>query len=203
MKKNIRYIVYSILMYILVGPLAVSAQTKFETIGGVKIVIEGTSNIHDWKMNSEKGSCSIVADQASGTLNGISNLSFSINPTTIKSESKAMDKNAYKALNTDKFPSISFTANAVTVKPNGGSAYTVAAKGRLTISGVTKPVLLTAIATLNPDKSVSYTGSYKLKMTDFEVEPPSIMFGAIKTGDDIVVKFNVVLKEAALTSLKN
>ena len=38
---------------------------------------------------------------------------------------------------------------------------------------------------------VQFTGSYTLKMTDFSVKPPTAMFGTIKTGDEITVKFNV------------
>jgi len=30
-------------------------------------------------------------------------------------------------------------------------------------------------------------------MTDFKVEPPSFMFGTIKTGDEITVSFEAVL----------
>jgi len=32
-------------------------------------------------------------------------------------------------------------------------------------------------------------------MSEFNVEPPSFMFGAMKTGDEIIVKFSLTLKK--------
>jgi hypothetical protein len=183
---------------LLAGLLSVApavAQTKYESIGGVKIVIEGTSNIHDWDMKSDKGSCSGIFDVSNtGAVTGMSFLNFSVPAESLKSEHTSMDKNSYKALHTSKYAQINFTASSATIKPNGNTGYVLTAKGRLTISGVTKDVVLTANGVVNPDKSITYSGAYQLKMTDYSVEPPSLMFGAIKTGDAITVKFNLLLK---------
>lgn len=197
-------IMFSILLANLLLSAAALAQTKYESLGGVKIVIEGTSNIHDWDMKSDKGFCSGIFDVSnSGAFTGMSYLNFSVPAESLKSEHKAMDKNSYKALNTGKYAQISFTASAGNIKPVGNDSYLLTAKGRLTIAGVTKEVVLTANGTVNPDKSITYSGSYKLKMTDYSVEPPSLMFGAIKTGDNIVVKFNLQLKSIQPTASTN
>jgi len=171
------------------------AQVKYQSIGGVKLVIAGTSNIHDWDLKSDKGYCSSVFDiSQTGALNGVSYINFTVPAESLKSEHKGMDKNTYKALNTGKYSSISFTAASVTVKPAGSTNYFLTARGRLTISNVTRDVVLTAIGVMNADKSITYSGTYQLKMTDYNVEPPSLMMGAIKTGDLVTVKFNLLLK---------
>jgi hypothetical protein len=171
------------------------AQTKFQSVGGVKLTIEGTSNIHDWDMKSDQGYCSSLFDiTKTGTLNGVSYINFTVPAESLKSEHKGMDKNTYKALNTEKYSNISFTASSVTVKPNGTLGYILTARGRLTISGVTKDVVLTANGAMNADKSISYNGAYKIKMTDYNIEPPSIMMGAIKTGEFVTVKFDLLLR---------
>jgi hypothetical protein len=174
---------------------SVAGQTKYQSAGGVKLVIEGTSNIHDWDMSSDKGSCTATfVLNNSGIPTGLDALNFTVPAESLKSEHKAMDKNTYKALSTDKYAVISFTAVSATIRPTGGSGYQLSAKGKLTISGVTKDVQLTATGIMNPDRSITYSGAYQLKMTDFKVDPPTIMFGSIKTGDNITVKFNLVLK---------
>jgi YceI-like domain len=185
----------------LLGCLAFSAsatgQTKYQSAGGVKLVIEGTSNLHDWDITSDKGTCSAVFEiNNSGIPTGISALNFSVPAESLKSEHKAMDKNTYKALGTDKYNSISFVAASASIRPAGGANYLLVAKGKLTISGVAKDVVLTATGVMNPDKSITYSGTYQLKMTDFKVDPPTAMFGTIKTGNSITVKFNLVLKSA-------
>lgn len=171
-----------------------NAQVKYQSVGGVKLVIEGTSNIHDWDLKSDKGYCTSLFDITNaGTLNGVSYINFTVPAESLKSEHTGMDKNTYKALNTAKYSSINFTASSISIKP-AGAGYLLVAKGRLTISGVTKDVTLTANGIMNADKSISYTGAYKLKMTDYNVEPPSIMLGTIKTGDQVTVKFDLLLK---------
>lgn len=171
------------------------AQVKYQSVGGVKLVIEGTSNVHDWDMKSDKGYCSSLFDiSQTGSLNGVSYINFTVPAESLKSERKGLDKNTYKALNTAKYANISFTAASVTVKNAGSANYFLTAKGRLTISNVTKDVVLTATGVMNADKSITYSGTYKLKMTDFNVEPPTLMMGAIKTGDMVTVKFNLLLK---------
>src|SRR4030095_6428301 len=105
---------------------------------------------------SDKGYCSSTFDiSKTGTLNGVSYINFTVPAESLKSEHKGMDKNTYKALNTEKYSNISFTASAVSIKPMGTIGYVLTAKGRLTISGVTKEVVLTATGTMNNDKSIS------------------------------------------------
>lgn len=172
-----------------------NGQTKYQSNGGVKLTIEGTSNIHDWDMKSNKGSCTAeFLLNSSGQLTTLSTLHFTVPAETLKSENKSMDKNTYKALKTDKYNAISFTAANAVVQSNGKGGYVLTARGNLTISGVTRVVDLTATGTMNADKTITYTGSYKLKMTDYKVTPPTMMFGAIKTGDAITVKFDLVLQ---------
>lgn len=186
---------FGVLLTSLILSITASAQTKHQSTGNVKIVIEGTSNIHDWDMKSDKGVCSSVLDiNTLGSLNGISTLNFSVPAESLKSDHSGMDKNTYKALNTSKFSSISFVAGSVEVKPSGTSGYALTAKGKLTIAGVSKDVVLTASGIVNADKSITYSGSYQLKMTDYNVDPPTALLGTIRTGDKVVVKFNLVIK---------
>ena len=172
----------------------VKAQVKYHA-SYTKVAIEGTSTFHDWDMASDKANCDISFVFDGTNITGLSSVLFTINGETLKSHHSGMDKNAYKALNTEKYPEISFASNYANVKSNGPNSYVISAKGKLTISGVTKEVWLAGVTTVNPaDMSVQTAGSIKMKMSEYNVEPPSFMFGAMKTGDDITVKFNVNLK---------
>ncbi|RYY17286.1 MAG: YceI family protein [Chitinophagaceae bacterium] len=176
-------------------PADAMSQKNSPSSGKVSIVIEGTSNVHDWDIKSDKGICTSVFDLSkAGLLNGISELSFTIPAESLKSDHKGMDKNTYKALNTGKYASILFKAGSIEVKPSGKSKYALTTKGKLTIAGVSNDVVLTATGTVNADQTVSYSGSYQLKMTDYKVDPPKAVLGTIKTGDKVVVKYDLVLK---------
>lgn len=132
---------------------------------------------------------------AAGVITGMSNLNFSMNVNTLKSKhGSTMDNNAYKAIGAEKYPTIKFTGASGTVKSNGANSYTITAPGKLTISSGTKDVTLTATCKVNPDKSLTISGSYKLKTTDYNVKAISIMLGAIKTSPDVTINYNMSVK---------
>ena len=166
-------------------------QDKYESSGKVFIILEGTSNIHDWHMNSDKGVFNLVVDENNSK---ISALKFALPVESLKSEHAGLDKNTYKALRTKKFATINFVASDVTAKQVSDRSFIIKSNGKLTISGVTKNILLTATASIGSDNTITYSGSYSLNMTDYEVEPPTIMLGAIKTGNAVTIKYNMLVK---------
>jgi hypothetical protein len=40
---------------------------------------------------------------------------------------------------------------------------------------------------------MSFKGSKPIKMSEYNVEPPSFMFGSVKTGNDITITIDVTL----------
>ena len=168
-------------------------QTTYKQTGTPSVIIAGTSTMHDWTMESKQSNYTATFEiNADGTPAKLNSVSLVIPAESLKSKENAMDKNAYKSLKTDKYKEITFqlTSSKITGK-------TITCTGNLTISGTTKPV----------DVDVTYEvvngalvckASKKIKMTDFKVEPPTFMFGAIKTGDEITVSFNVTLAPVKL-----
>ena len=172
-----------------------NAQAKYHATYS-KVSVAGTSTLHDWDMASEKANCDISFSFDGANITGLTSLVFTVKAESLKSDHKGLDKNAYKALNSEKFPNISFASNQANVRSNGPNSYVISAKGKLTISNTSKEVWLAAVCTINPaDMSVQSSGSLKIKMSEYNVEPPSFMFGAMKTGDEITVKYNVTLKK--------
>jgi polyisoprenoid-binding protein YceI len=143
------------------------------------IKIDGTSTLHAWDMTSKQS-------VFSGTLAGsnITNVRFVMKATSLKSNESGLDKNAYKALNTEKYPDIVFTASSI---PTSGTA---TISGNLTITNATKEVKIPVTVTKNGD-SYNIKGSTKIKMTTFGVTPPKLMMGTIKTGDDLTITINI------------
>lgn len=66
-------------------------------------------------------------------------------------------------------------------------------KGELELAGQKRPVELTAMATPAADGSLRVQGSYALKMTEWGVKPPSLMFGAMKVGEVVTIKYDFTL----------
>lgn len=175
--------------------VALNAQINYHATY-TKVSVAGTSTLHNWDMASENATCNVSFTFDGASITGLSSLAFTVNAETLKSSHSGLDKNAYKALSTGKYPQISFTSNYANIRSSGNNSYVISTKGKLTIAGVTKDVWLAGETTINPaDMSVQTNGSLKIKMSEYKVEAPSFMFGAMKTGDEVTVKFNVVLKK--------
>lgn len=152
--------------------------------------ILGTSNLHDWATEvTEINGTAHFETQDDGTFEILS-AELTIPVLSIKSEKgNKMDKLTYKALNTEQYSTISFDLTSANVETTG-STKTATLTGNLTVSGSTQVVTFDAISQDN----MTWTGTVPMTMTDFGIDPPTALLGALKTGDEIQVEFNLVFK---------
>ena len=183
------------LMWMLMGilPFGLSAQSFKLDNGQSRITVTGTSSLHDWEELAEQKSGAIALD-LSGETPSIKSLVLVVEAESLKSGKSAMDKNTYKALNTDKYKQIAYTLERVKSISANGSGHSVVAVGQLTISGKTNTIEIDLDLSVSGD-IVSLKGSKPLKFTDFALEPPKALMGTIKTGDEIMVHFDTVWKK--------
>ena len=65
----------------------------------------------------------------------------------------------------------------------------------MSIAGKNNQTELVASGIYNlADKSFTVTGIKKMKMTDYNVKPPTALFGTITTGDAISISYNLKFK---------
>jgi polyisoprenoid-binding protein YceI len=195
-KHGITLIVYCLFS---LGQVAV-AQSAY-TISNSKsndMELSGTSSLHDWEMNAQAFTGKAQFDFKNDddqTLVGLSSLTFSLPVTNLKSDKKGLDKNAYEALNIDKHKNIMYTLSSAKVSAEKDHKFLIKTTGNLTISGVTKEVVMNVYCSLNKDATITCTGTESLKMSDYKVEPPSFLFGAMKTGDAATLDFTMVYRK--------
>ncbi|OIQ29697.1 MAG: hypothetical protein BM564_05680 [Bacteroidetes bacterium MedPE-SWsnd-G2] len=166
----------------------VAQQLKLSTTNS-SVTVSGTSSLHDWDVVSESFSGTIKINDF--TQAEIESLFVNVPAESLKSGKGAMDNKIYDALKTKKNKSITFKMTEVVSSSKvSDSEIEVKVKGDLQIAGTTKNVPLT-IKFTQSGSTVKAEGSYTMKMTGFNVEPPTAMFGTITTGDEITIKFNV------------
>lgn len=153
------------------------------------MVIKGTSNVHQWeeKIGQLKGSATMIIEGEQIT--GLSDAYFEIPVKSIKStKGNMMDNKTYQALKLDKCPNIIFTLSKGII-----IGTELKASATLTIACISKTIDL--ISTVKPigNNQIEIIGSKKLKMTDFEIKPPTALLGTMVTGNEITIEFNVKL----------
>ena len=193
-------------LFILAAALLTShvlhAQNSFRSVDGQsKVIVKGTSSVHDWEMQSSDISVKMGLS-ASGEALQIRDVSFSSTANSLKSKHDLMNNKAYEALNVKKHPEIRFTQTNVSVESFQNNSFKGKLHGYLEIAGVTKNVEIPFTGALKSDQQVAVKGTLKLKMSDFGIKPPTAMMGTIKTGNEISLEYQIEMKsEKSLSSL--
>jgi polyisoprenoid-binding protein YceI len=103
-----------------------------------------------------------------------------------------MNEHMKKALKVETNPTIEFKLVGYDVSRSAdGVAGTLT--GTLSLGGVQKSVAIPAVAK-NEAGVLHVTGEYPLKMTEYDLKPPKLMFGRIKVGETVTVHFDLLLK---------
>jgi polyisoprenoid-binding protein YceI len=104
-----------------------------------------------------------------------------------------MDGKTHKALNSSKYPEIKFQfTKGNTVNVSGQKSNL---KGDLIIAGQKKEVDMIFSIVGENQNQITVKGEVPLKMSDFGIEPPTAMMGTLKTGDEVLIKYELTLQK--------
>jgi polyisoprenoid-binding protein YceI len=103
-----------------------------------------------------------------------------------------MNEHMRKALKVKDNPTIVFTVASYDVN-HEGDGITGTLNGTLDLGGVSKTISVPA-AGKSEGGMLHVTGSYPLRMTEYGLKPPTLMFGRIKVGETVKVNFDLLLK---------
>ena len=188
---NLRLLAYVlVLALVLVAP--VYAQTTEYTIAPESnLYVDGTSNsTPEWR---------VYATQIDGTLSmdeegSVASVQLVVPSKMMKSrKSPIMDRGMYGALKANEHPEIVFELASVSdFAASDDGTFTLNATGNLTIAATTQEILIPVEGFSQEDGSVHFTGTHTMLMTDYGLKPPSMMFGQFRTGDELVITFELI-----------
>jgi hypothetical protein len=197
--KRPRINLLSFLMVIICS-FTYAQTTKYNVSEETKMTVSGTSTLHDWtsEVNEVKGFVE-VSDKFGK--NGKVKKGEAVEVVSIRVPVKSiisprgatMDKKTYDALKSEDNPEIIFDMKNCTVSSVDGDVFVVTAKGDLTIAGIIKKVEFPVEGKILSGDKMNFSGAYKLNMKEYDMEPPSAMFGQIVTGEEVEIKFELVV----------
>ena len=160
-----------------------------------KISISGTSTLHDWQMNVTRFDGTFEISEEKG-MKALNSLRFEAETLGLTSKKSGMQRDAHEALGAEDFPVIRFAQDQsfpIGGGEEGVSPSEVLLSGILSIRGHDEsseiPVRVEWLA-----ETVLMRGSVVLDMTTFGVDPPKAMLGLIRTGEEVVVDFDLIWK---------
>lgn len=192
--------------------LTAEAIKRFEAQPGSKLRLEGTSTVHDWKVESPiiggfmELDDKIKLDHGQPALDGPADgkvnakVEVTIPVRALKSNNSLMDDVMHKAMKIQQHPQIKYRLQEMQLKGGArapGTPLIFETKGELTVAGVTRTNQMDVAIDKAANNRLKASGSTSVKMTDFGIQPPApkIALGAIKTGDDVKISFEWLTAE--------
>ena len=179
----------------LAQPLDLAAQgARRELLAGSRVWVDGTSNKSDWSVAAGEVSGFVQLQLKADQLE-VSAGSFTVSAAKLASEQGViMDRLMHGALKSDEHPDIVYQLGRATATPAAGGTYALATEGRVTIAGVTREIAQTVSAERLPDGTLRFKGSQPVLMSEHGMKPPTAMFGTLRTGNRVVVHFELLVK---------
>jgi hypothetical protein len=175
------------------GPAAPLALSK------AKVTIDGTSNIRDWTAatSTVRLTQAKVSVDAKGAgfwdaivkPGAIESFEIVIPVATLTSSTSGLDEHMHEALKSDQHKDITFRLKGLTPKAAAG-AFTAA--GVLRVAGVERDVNLD-ITLGRSGQNLVVRGTTEILMTDFGIDPPSALFGTVRSSPNVTITFETVV----------
>jgi polyisoprenoid-binding protein YceI len=163
-----------------------------------ELTIEGTSSMHDWQCKTDKINAYVDVDPGytkdlTKLARPITAVQVNVVVKTLSCGNSQMDRNMYSTLKADENQLIKYTLSGYELLEGSVSPTSFAAKanGSLSIAGKTKSIEMKISAERQADGKAVAQGQQTLLLTDFGIKPPSFMFGTLKVGDEVRVKFTL------------
>jgi hypothetical protein len=192
------------------APLFAAEITRFDSLPGGKMRIEGSSSVHDWQVEGKLIGGFLEAGPgfpvepgqtvAPGKIEAKAEVFVPVRSlTSVEKDgrpySTRMDEIMYEKLKQPASPRIVYRLNELVLKEapkTATNAYIFDAKGELVVAGATNQISMPVHITPLGGKKLRITGTTTMKMTGFGIEPPApaVALGLIKTEDQVKVIFD-------------
>lgn len=154
--------------------------------------INGTSNVNDFE-------CVFNGDFEESSLThkvylGKDNLSVSGDSLALQIDSfdcgkRAINRDFRNTLKSSEFPNIVIHLSSIKRNSTTDSALV-----SINLAGVSKEYALPLSNVKTENGNVVYNGFQSLKMTDFNIDPPTALLGLVKVRDELMIHFELVMK---------
>jgi len=137
----------------------------------------------------------------SGSTVTVTRMTFTVDLASLTSQDRYANYQVYQRdffvrsiyLQTDRFPTATFTAGSTSFPLSSSGATAAAVTGKLTVHGITREVTAHVQATASVAEAEA-AGSMLVDMRDFAIEPPDISF--TKAEPEVTIEFDLKLVHA-------
>lgn len=213
LRRNFRFLILIVALGLLGltlhAPTVLAKPTTY-TIES-NLWFQGTSTVRDWACKEVPAKGSVKLPQAPESTEELRTILQDVADTALAStlvdvpvnkirceQGETMNKHMRNALKAEKHPDISFELATVQVKDSIDTTpakFKTTLSGDLTIKDTTRSVEIPATLRVTEDGLIRVNGDLPLDMTNYTVEPPTVMW-SITVYDDITIHVQADFKPA-------
>jgi len=170
---------YCLALFFMFSGVMVFSQKAYTLSEESTLEIDGTSTIHDWTVTAHTMKGSLETEDGRPKA-----VDIEVEVADIKSKRGAvMDKKTHNALKVEVSPKVTFTMEKV--------KDTEVMEGVLHMAGKQKMIEVPT-KIMDTGTAIKISGQYPITLQDWDIEPPTAMFGQIVVGDDVTVRFDLI-----------
>ncbi|MCB0588992.1 MAG: YceI family protein [Phaeodactylibacter sp.] len=205
-RRPVRNLLIGLLATVLassISPTTRPAVLSYRILHASKLFLEGTTNVNtfickcdcvqslptlQFEMDVKKEGQEAIFEEAQ----------LNIRTKDLDCGNRGMNKDLHETLKAGEYPSIGITILEAGLLPDeklacGEEWAHITTRARLTVAGVGRNVLLRVKARQTSPETYRFQSQYTIKMTDFDIEPPTAMLGLIKVNDEIEIHFDLTV----------
>lgn len=180
-------------LFLFVGTEALSArqvnEVSFTIREDSKLRINGTSNVNDFECFYEAPISSDILNQ---TVTFGDSLFFSGNAVRFQTNAfdcgkRAINRDLQKTLMSDQFPYMELKLSTVEI----ADQLPFSANLEITIAGTTRIRPVTINEYSGSESAINFSGEGEVLLSDFNLSPPTALFGLVKVDDEIKISFDL------------
>ena len=174
--------------------------TDLCSIENSEIVILGTSNVTDYtcKLYDFSNNSNIeISSEVYGHTIKLKNAKVKLKAKGFDCESRIMTNDFFKAIKGEEHPIISVEFHQFTLTQDVAYypvQHNIPSKISIRLAGVRNYYSPRLSSLTVKSDQLTFTGFVDLKMTEFDIVPPTALFGTIKTADEIRVEFQITFQ---------
>lgn len=188
----------------LAGEAAYSQATTYVPDNSSRLWIEGSSNVNEFECRANQYFAEATLFNPEDTPDFLSEesnnvfMQVEIRVDGFECGRSRMNRDLRDALKSDQFPEIIFMFNSAEIieaPSDNDDPFELLVNGSLTVAGNTKNISFTTRAYYINSSKVRAVGHTTIRMTDFDVTPPTALMGLVQARDELTVKFDLIASE--------
>lgn len=182
---------------------AIFALTRAPHVASIlpnsRLWVSGTSTVRNFECKATALDAAIQSDTtelAGQVLSGkksVQTVVIKVAPKKLDCANGTMNEHMLTAVKAEQNPIIEFRMNSYDLATAANAAMGKL-NGTLTLGGVKKDIVISAIATNGASGALHVVGSYQIAMSDYGLKAPSLMMGTMKVGNNVKVNFDLLVK---------